>query len=63
MIAMRQTYHDIYYKCVNAYYDTEYHLGRWKTYFEDLIHWIFLTTDTGVSVRNQDDDLDDLAGL
>ena len=38
---MQNVYNDFYYTCVNAYYDTEYHLGRWKTYFTDLFAGYF----------------------
>ena len=52
MIALQETYNDLYYKCVNAYYDTEYHLGRWKSYFQTLINGYFLPNNTNIIKPN-----------
>ena len=52
MIALQETYNNFYYKCVNVYYDTEYHLGRWKVYFEDLINGYFLSSNTNIIKQN-----------
>ena len=50
MIAMQEVYNNMYYKCVNAYYDTEYNIGQWKTYFQDLFAGYFSPSTT--MVRN-----------
>jgi hypothetical protein len=52
MIALQETYNDVYYKCVNVYYDTEYHIGRWKSYVGDLINGYVLSNNTNIIKQN-----------